>query len=73
MRIESNADSLTKEQAVEAMQAGSKVRHWLFSKGEWIKICGPWYKFEDGCICDFDEFWRYRQEEIWNNGWELVK
>jgi hypothetical protein len=29
------------------------------------------YKTEDGVECLMSEFWKYRTEDFWNDGWEI--
>ena len=64
--------ALTKQQAIEAMNNNQKVSHTHFSEEEWIKKDCHLYEFEDGCRCNFDEFWSFRDDPSWENGWYIV-
>ena len=63
---------MTKEEAIKAMQT-HRVRHRFFSKEEQVTQCtnGKLY-LEDGVMCDPEEFWRYRQGSVWDDGWEII-
>lgn len=63
---------LNKSQALEALAQGKKVQHVSFSPEEHVSVGGIGYIFEDGCQCYQSEFWRYRVESTWNNGWRIV-
>lgn len=62
---------MTKDQAKVALNNGKKIAHLYFSKDEWVKKANGEYQFEDGVICEIDEFWEYRSELMWDNGWEI--
>lgn len=68
---------LSKEQAIEAMKAGKKVRHRYFTDDEWVRLRYPdvagVYEFEDGVICRAREFWYIRRGPEWEDGWEIVE
>lgn len=64
--------SMTKTEAIQAMNKGFKVRHKWFSKDEWMICEGLLYRFEDGCLCTPSEFWYARNGEYWQTGWEVV-
>ena len=64
---------MTKEAAIQTMQEGHRVTHRLFDPDEWMQEVGSLYEFEDGCLCSFDEFWRWRTDVQWLEGWKLYK
>jgi hypothetical protein len=68
------AGSLTKSEAIAAMNRGEKVRHKYFAAGEWVKNnkSDREYLTEDGCTIPDKEFWAFRTGEEWNTGWEIV-
>lgn len=61
---------MTKDEAIQAMEQGHKVTHRYFSADEWMRLAGRLYEFEDGCLCDPDEFWPDR-EEGFDDGWSI--
>ena len=64
--------SMKKEEAIKAMQT-HRVRHRYFSKEEWVTQCtNGMLCLEDGVMCDPEEFWRYRQGSVWDDGWEII-
>ena len=62
---------MTKQEAIIAMQNGIKLTHKNFSSDEWIREKIGMYEFEDGCLCDFEEFWQFRQGSAWEKDWEV--
>lgn len=63
---------MTKEEAIKAMQT-HRVRHRFFSKEGWVTQCtNGKLCLEDGVMCDPEEFWRYRQGSVWDDGWEII-
>lgn len=64
--------TLTKDQAISAMENGQKVSHIYFSEDEWMKKDNHLYEFEDGCRCEVSEFWIMRDETAWGNNWYVV-
>lgn len=65
--------TLTKEEAIEAMQNGKRVSHKYFSSDEWMTMHGNRIILEDGCSCWADEFWADRTAAGWNDGYSIVK
>ncbi len=54
------------------LEAGGTLTHSSFTRSEWVKGCGNgMYVFEDGCICDADEFWRIRSDACFDSGWTI--
>ena len=65
--------SLTKEEAIISMDDGHKVAHSSFCGGEYVMLHSDGrYIFEDSCRCSQDEFWRYRNQREWFDGWSIV-
>ena len=64
---------MSKDEAIKAMRDGMKVTHRHFSSEEWMKETGRLYEFEDGCLCEFEEFWRYREDDSWLEGWKIFQ
>lgn len=64
---------MTKEEAIAAMQEGKKVTHQYFSSDEWMAMREDQIVLEDGVVCSPDEFWLYRQDPEWDDGYELFK
>lgn len=62
---------MTKEQAKQAMRDGNKVTHRHFSPDEWVTMVGDQLKLEDGVVCYPDEFWRWRTDKTWDDGWDF--
>jgi hypothetical protein len=64
---------MTKQQAIEAMREGKKVTHTWFSPNEWMTMEGNKIVLEDGVKCYPFEFWPYRQDVSWNDGYEFFE
>ena len=63
---------MTKEEAIKAMSEGKKVRHRYFSSDEWMtQLPNGDYLFEDGVICPPEEFWQWRADTEWSDGYEI--
>ena len=62
---------MTKEEAIKAMQDGKKVTHRYFSSNEWMSMHDWLIVLEDGVMCTPYEFWRWRTDPVWNNGYDL--
>ena len=60
---------MTSDEAIERLESGGRVTHRYFTSGEWVKLTGRKYEFEDGCLCDIDEFWAVRSSGGWSAGW----
>ena len=57
---------------VEVLKQGKRLTHKYFTATEWIEQYGVGYIFEDGCRCTKREFWQYRTDEAFNQGWSEV-
>lgn len=64
---------MTKQEAIQAMKEGKKVAHRYFSQGEWMKMVGKGFEFEDGVQCDQDYFWMDRNDKYWETDWHIVE
>lgn len=62
---------MTKEEAIEKMKAGEKVTHRYFTSDEWMTMEGGKIVLEDGVRCSTHEFWRWRTDDVWNDGYEI--
>lgn len=65
--------NLTKEEAIEAMRNGKRVRHQYFAPDEWMSMHGNRITLEDGCSCWSYVFWADRTGAGWNDGYSIVK
>ena len=63
---------MTKQEAIAEMQKGNKVRFKDFSPDEWMTMKNGNIVLEDGVRCCPDEFWKWRTNESWNDGYSLV-
>ncbi len=64
---------MTKQQAIQAMQEGKKITHICFQPNEWMTMKNNQIVLEDGYCCDEYEFWLYRKQEIWNDGYSIYE
>jgi hypothetical protein len=64
---------MTDNEAIAAMFQGKKVTHKSFAKDAWMKLEGIVYEFQDGCLCDFSEFWRFKLDDSWGCGWSIFE
>lgn len=62
---------MNKQEAILAMQEGKKVTHRYFFTNEWMTIKDGMIVLEDGVICHPKEFWQWRTDSAWNDGYEL--
>jgi hypothetical protein len=62
---------MSKNEAIQEMQKGNKVTHRYFSPNEWMTMQNGKIVLEDGVRCDPPEFWRWRTQDSWNDGYEL--
>lgn len=64
---------MTREEAIAALDDGKTLTHKYFTSSEWVRGAGCMYEFEDGVMCSPSEFWAYRRDDGFNDGWsELV-
>lgn len=62
---------MTKAEAIQAMQKGCKVTHRYFFPGEWMTMRMGMIILEDGVVCTPQEFWRWRTNPVWDDGYRL--
>nr|DAZ61948.1 MAG TPA: hypothetical protein [Caudoviricetes sp.] len=62
---------MNKEEAIQAMQAGLKVTHRHFTPDEWMTMRMGMMVLEDGVVCTPQEFWQWRTDSVWDNGYKL--
>lgn len=66
-------ENLTKQEAFEAMREGKKVTHVYFSPNEWMKIENNLLVFEDGVECTEKEFFKWRPQKWWDDGYSIFE
>lgn len=59
--------------AIKAMREGKKVTHKYFTPEEWATQEHGEIVLEDGVRCQPSEFWRYRQTQLFNDGWSIFE
>lgn len=65
---------MTKNDAIIQMKQGVKVTHRYFTSNEWITMKGNLtIQTEEGYSFPADEFWRYRNDIDWMDGWSIYK
>ncbi len=62
---------MNKQEAIHAMQEGKKVTHRRFMPSECMTMLMGMIVLEDGVICPPKEFWQWRTDPVWNDGYEL--
>jgi hypothetical protein len=62
---------MNKVEAIQAMKEGKKVTYKYFSPNEWMTMKDGMVVLEDGVKCPPEEFWRYRTNFWWDNGYSL--
>ena len=64
---------MTKEQAIQAMKKGERVRHRFFTSDEHIFLKGEIVHDEDGFnLGTISDFFKYRKDAAFDNDWEIV-
>lgn len=64
---------MTKQEAIQAMKQGKRVRHRFFSQDEWMtQYSNGQIIFEDGVKVNMALFWSDRTGPAWQDGWEIV-
>ena len=68
---------MNKQEAILAMSEGKKVRYKNFFPNEYMSMKDGMMVLEDGVIpavtCTPEEFWKYRTDAKWDDGYELFK
>lgn len=55
-------------------EQGMKITHELFTDDEYIEVLTNGdIRTEEGYIVSQDEFWRYRTEKYWDEGWSIYQ
>ena len=62
---------MTKEQAIQALKDGYKVTRRYFTDEEWVIERNGSYIDEQGLVLSISDFWKYRQAERYNDGWDI--
>ena len=62
---------MTKQEAIEQMEKGVKITHPYFQPDEWMTMKKGKIFLEDGVKCYPREFWVYRTEGDWNDGYSV--
>lgn len=64
---------MSKEEAIQAMKEGKKVTHRFFSSDEWMTIENGFLLLEDGVRISLEDFFNFRSDSLWDNGYEFVR
>ena len=62
---------MNKQEAILAMQEGKKVVHRYFTPNKWMAIMDGMIVLEKGFVDRTEDFWRWRTDPVWNDGYEL--
>lgn len=62
---------MKKEEAIILMKEGQRITHRYFDPNEWMTMNGNKIELEDGVKCSETEFWHWRTQECWNDGYSL--
>jgi hypothetical protein len=62
---------MTKEEAIKEMREGKKVTHRYFSPDEWMTMKDGEIVLEDGVRCHPYDFWNWRTEKSWHDGYSI--
>lgn len=65
--------SMTKQEAIDQMHNGVKITHIYFDKNEWMAIENDEIVLEDGVKCSFEEYWKYRTQDFWDDGYSVFE
>lgn len=64
---------MTKKEAIQEMRKGYKITHVHFSDNEWMTIKDGKLLLEDGVVCSISEFFSWRQDDSWEEGYSIYK
>lgn len=64
---------MTKQEVIQQMRKANKVSHAYFSSNEWMTIQSGKILLEDGVVCSIEEFFLWRQETCWDDGYFLLE
>ena len=62
---------MNKQEAILAMQEGKKVTHRYLYPNKWMAIMDGMIVLEKGFVDRTEDFWRWRTDPAWNDGYEL--
>jgi hypothetical protein len=62
---------MTRDEAIKALDEGKTLTHFSFTDKEWVRKSGNLYEFEDECLCEPDEFWKWRTHTSFDKGWKV--
>lgn len=65
--------AMNKQEAIQKMSEGHKVTHKWFGDDEWMTIENGKLLLEDGVICSMSEFWLWRRDDSWDDGYSLFE
>lgn len=63
---------MTKQEAIKQLQLGNKITHLTFLFDEFIQFIDGVLFDENGYNLNWNEFWKYRNEPQFDEGWEIV-
>ena len=63
---------MTKQEAIQALKEGHKVRHKLFSNDEYLYMENGELYYEVCTYLPFDEFFELRSGKDWEDGWLII-
>lgn len=63
---------MNKQEAIELMKSGYKITHNHFDVDEYMTIENNKILLEDGVRCNIDEFFSYRTDKTWEDGYSIV-
>ena len=62
---------MTKQEAKQALEDGFKIAHRNFFSDEFIFRNNGVLTDEGGIQLDEEDFWRYRQDPVYDNNWDI--
>lgn len=64
--------AMTKQEAIQLMKEGIKVKHRFFMEGEWVIMEDSLTVInEEGHAFSTLEFWKYRNGSEWETDWSI--
>lgn len=61
----------SKDEAISLMRQGKLITHRYFTADEFMTMMGGQIILEDGVRCSPHEFWRWRTDKCWDDGYSL--
>lgn len=72
--METVIQSLSKQEAIKALQEGKRVAHsYYFESGEFLEQKGSFYYNEKHYQIDPFQFWFCRAHFAWEEGWRILE